>query len=192
MSEAEIRNAIRLVADFPVPGVGFFDIGPVIADRILFAQVVTALAEPFHAAGITHVLGIETRGLYFAGAVADRLGAGLVPVRKPGKLPRVVLGAKGEILDAVQVVGQAAFDPKSANTYRKTYEFEMAEGVIGPRASVLIIDDLLAKGGSVNACQQLVETSGAVIVGSAFVIELEKLGGRRNLPGIDVHSLVRF
>jgi len=135
------------------------------------------------------VLGVEARGLYFAGAIATRLGAGLVPARKPGKLPGPVLQAHGAILDQAGVAGTAGLEPGQINTYRKPYEFEIAKGVVAPGARVLVVDDLLAKGGSLNACRKLVEEAGATLLGAAFMIELGALGGRDNAAGLAVHAI---
>ena len=154
--------------------------------------MIEALSAPFADDGITHVLGIETRGLYFAGPIAIELNAGLVPVRKPGKIPPPMSRAKGTILNKDHVVGFSKPDPNRINTYHKAYEFEISEGIISSKSRILVVDDLLAKGGSVNACVQLINTCGASLIGAAFLTELNGLGGRENLEGLNVHSLIKL
>ena len=185
-----IKHLLRVVPDFPTPGVRFIDIAPVIADAELLPLLQNGMAEPFIGAGITHVLGIETRGLFFAGAIAAALDAGLVAVRKPGKLPPPVLAAKGTIMDSEQVGGLATIDPSRGSTYQKPYEFQIAKDLIGKGSRVLVVDDLLAKGGSLHACANLVRQADAEIAGASFVIELAGLGGRRVLEGTKIHALV--
>lgn len=185
-----IRAVIRRVEGFPGPGVGFFDIGPVIADPKLLRAVVDGMASPFETSSVTHVLGLEARGLYFAGAIAARLGAGLVPIRKPGKLPPEVFSATGTVRDDGQVAGLSSIDPSRPSTYRKAYRFEMAANVLGAGARVLIVDDLLAKGGSCDACIQLARRCGAEVVGAAFVIELGGLCGRDRLGDVEAFALL--
>lgn len=188
---ARLSVAVRLIENFPAAGVRFLDIGPAIADATLLAEMIDALAAAFGNRGVTHVLGLEARGLYFAGAVAVRLGAGLVPVRKPGKLPPPTTSARGAIRNTDQVAGLAPLEAGRATTYQKPYQFEIAAGVIGPGARVLMVDDLLAKGGSAHACRQLVAMAGAELIGAAFVIELSGLGGRETLEGVAVDALMR-
>lgn len=187
---ARISARVRIVEGFPVEGVRFLDIGPVIADPVLFGDVVAAMAAHFLRSGITHVLGLEARGLYFAGAVAISLGTGLVPVRKPGKLPPDTMSATGSIGDFDQVGGVAKLDPERPSTYRKPYEFEIATGSIPAGSRVLIVDDLLAKGGSSDACVKLVQRCNAELAGATFLIELNGLGGRARLSDVEVRSLL--
>lgn len=187
---ARIAAAVRVVHGFPSPGVRFLDIGPAIADPVLLGDMVAALAAPFKHSQITHVMGLEARGLYFAASVAVCLGAGLIPVRKPGKLPSPILSGTGLISDLDQVAGDTRLDPARPSTYRKPYQFEVAAGIVPQGARVLIVDDLLAKGGSSDASLQLVQKCGAEAVGATFVIELGGLGGRRRLQGVRVSALL--
>lgn len=170
---AALRAAILEVADFPRAGIGFKDITPVLADAALFRRTVEGLAAPWQARGITHVLAIESRGFLFGGPVALALDAALVPVRKPGKLPRSVVTERyaleyGE--DALQLHRDAL--PS------------------GGRA--LIVDDVLATGGTCAAALRLVERLGATAAGVSAVIDLGFLPWRTALAGREVHTLVSY
>jgi adenine phosphoribosyltransferase len=162
---------LRDVPDFPQPGIVFKDLTPLLADVDAFRFTVDAIAD--HAAGLTldKVVGIEARGFIFAAAVAYRLGAGFVPVRKPGKLPW--------------------------QTVTETYELEYGtdsldihDDAVSEGETVLIIDDVLATGGTAAASCALVEQVGGTIAGLAFVLELGFLDGRAKLPGRDILSLI--
>ncbi len=171
--EDRLRTRIRDVPDFPQPGIVFKDITPVLADGGLFAEVVERLAEPFAGQGIDVVVGIEARGFIFAAPIALRLGAGLAPVRKPGKLPHHTIRVDYELeygTDALEVHADAV--------------------AAGQR--VLIVDDVLATGGTAAAAARLLERLGGQVVGMAFVVELAFLHGRGRLAGRPVVSLVRF
>ena len=169
---SDFDAAVRTVPDFPEPGIQFKDLTPVLADAALFARGVEALAEPWKDAGVTHVLAIESRGYWFGGALAVRLGAGLVPARKPGKLP--LAGPR--------------------ETYALEYgedAIELPKGVLPPGARVLVHDDVIATGGTAGAACRLVSREGAAVVGASFVLELAFLGGRVALPeGTRVHALM--
>jgi len=171
--EERLRNAIRDVPDFPKAGILFKDITPILSDPSLFQDAVAALAVPFLKDHISKVVGIESRGFLFGPPLAFRLGAGFVPARKPGKLPR--------------------------ETVRETYaleygsdSLEIHRDAFGKGERVLVVDDLLATGGTAAAAARLAEKIGAEVVGMAFVVELEFLGGRAKLPGRRVHALVRY
>ncbi len=168
-----LKDTIRDVPDFPKPGVMFKDITPVLKDPVLFADVTAALAAPWRGKGITHVLAIESRGFLFGAPVALHLSAALVPVRKPGKLPHARVTEHyaleyGE--DAVEVHTDA-FDAKSL---------------------VLIVDDVLATGGTAAATRRLVHRLGAGVVGIGAVIDLAFLPWRKVLTGTHVETLVTF
>jgi len=168
-----LTAAIRDVPDFPKPGVNFKDITPVLQDPALFADVTAALALPWKGKGITHVLAIESRGFLFGAPVAQHLGAALVPVRKPGKLPHARVTEHyvleyGE--DAVEVHADA-LDTKSL---------------------VLIVDDVLATGGTAAATRRLAHRLGAGVAGIAAVIDLSFLPWRKALAGTHVETLVQF
>ena len=167
--KAQIRN----VPDFPKPGILFYDITTLLQDPAGLHSAIDSLVLPFEKAGIEMVVGIESRGFIFGAAVAYRLGAGFTPVRKPGKLP--------------------------STTRRQTYALEYgtdtlemhADGVVAG-ASVAIVDDLLATGGTAQATVELARELGAEVAVAAFVIELGLLGGRERLPGTPVESLIVY
>lgn len=171
--EDRLRRSIRDIPDFPKPGIVFKDITPMLLDASLFQDTVTALADWTEKCGVRKIMGVDARGFLFAGPVADRLGLGLVPVRKPGKLP-------------YQTV-RASYDLEyGANT------LEMHIDAVAKGERIVIVDDLLATGGTVRAAATLVETLGGTIAGLAFVVELGFLGGRGKLAGYDMMSLVNF
>jgi adenine phosphoribosyltransferase len=164
-----LHARIRDVPDYPKPGIVFKDITPLLADGPAFAAVVTALAAGSE--GVTKVAGIEARGFILAAPVAYVLGAGFVPVRKQGKLP--------------------------ARTNAESYELEYGEAtlevhadVFGPGDRVLIVDDVLATGGTAAATAKLVRRGGATVAGVAVLLEIGFLAGRAKLPDLDVRSLL--
>ncbi len=162
-----LADALRVVPDFPTPGIRFLDLTPVLADAALSADVLDRLAAPWREAGVTHVAGIEARGFWFGPALAARLGAGFVPVRKRGKLPAATLREAyaleyGE--DAVELHADA-FD-----------------GVPAGAARVLVHDDVIATGGTAAAACRLAARAGATVVGCSFVLEIDALDGRALLP----------
>jgi adenine phosphoribosyltransferase len=168
-----LRAAIRDVPDFPKPGISFKDITPVLKDPVLFADVTAALAAPWKGKGITHVLAIESRGFLFGAPVAQHLGAALVPVRKPGKLPHTRVTERyaleyGE--DAVEVHADA----------------------IDAESLVLIVDDVLATGGTAAATRRLVHRLGAGVAGISAVMELSYLPWRKALAGTPVETLLSY
>lgn len=167
------RAAIRDVPDFPKPGITFKDITPVLGDVSLFRDVTAALAAPYRGRGVTHVVGIESRGFILAGPVAQVLDAGFVPVRKPGKLP------------------WRSIREAYALEYG-TDALEIHQDALGSGASVLVIDDVLATGGTAGAACRLVERAGGLVVACAFMIELTVLGGRGRLGGHQISSLVTY
>ena len=169
--EARLRSQIRLVPDWPKPGILFKDLTPVLADGPLLQSLVESLAEPFLGDGVTLVAGMEARGFIFGSLVAHRLGAGFIPLRKAGKLP--------------------------CDTHQVSYSLEYGEAVLGMHTDamgehdrVLLIDDLLATGGTAAASISLVERTGANLIGLGFVIELDFLGGRRMLGDRRIHALL--
>jgi adenine phosphoribosyltransferase len=168
-----VRSTVRDVPDFPKPGIVFKDITPVLADPALFWRVTQAIAAPFAGQGITHVVAIESRGFILGAPVAQALGAGFIPVRKPGKLPH--------------------------RTVREEYALEygtdaleMHHGALDGSRGVLVVDDVLATGGTAAATCRLIERSGARVAACAFLIELGFLRGRSKLEGRRVHALVAF
>jgi adenine phosphoribosyltransferase len=171
--EARLRTVIRDVEDFPRKGVVFKDITPLLADPAAFARCIDGLSEPFAESRIDKVLGVEARGFIVAAPVALRLGAGFVPLRKPGKLPWRV----------------------ESEPYTLEYgedRLEMHVDALRPDERVLIVDDVLATGGTASAAQRLVARSGALSIGFACLIELGFLGGRGKLGDLPVVSLINY
>ena len=172
MSES-LRAAIRDVVDFPQPGIVFKDITPVLADGVLFRESITLLCDTAGGAKIDKVVGIDARGFIFAAAVADRLGAGFVPVRKKGKLP--------------WKTRQTAYSLEYGESI-----VELHEDAIRPGESVLLVDDLLATGGTAAAAVKLLDELGANLIGISVLIELEFLAGRQKLTPHRVSSILTY
>lgn len=172
MSIERLKSLILDVHDFPKPGIVFKDFTPLLADPAALALAVELMANPFRGRGIDLVAGAESRGFIFGIAVAQALSAGFVPVRKPGKLPRAVHAAE------------------YALEYG-TDRLEMHADALQPGRRVLLVDDLLATGGTMRACAGLVGRAGVEIVGIAVLIELLWLNGRRGLPG-DLHAVIAY
>jgi adenine phosphoribosyltransferase len=172
-----LRERLRDVPDFPKPGIVFKDITPLLADARALHIALDLLAEPFIGETIEHTVAMEARGFIFGGALAARLNCGFVPVRKPGKLP-------------------AAADEVSYELEYGQGKLQMHRGSLAAGDRVLIVDDLLATGGTAAATAELVAKQGGVVAGFAFVVELCFLPGRARLleattPGVPVHTLIR-
>lgn len=168
-----LRSWVRAVPDFPKPGIMFRDITPILASPDAMRETIRLLAEPWRSAGISKVLAAEARGFVFGAPLALELGAGFVPIRKPGKLPW--------------------------QTHRFSYDLEYGSDsleihtdAITPGDRVLLIDDLLATGGTMEACVKLAYQQQAEIAGAAFVIELTFLNGRQRLAPVPVFSLLTY
>ena len=173
MSTDLLRNLIRDVPDFPKPGIMFKDITPLLRDPRGLDASVLMLAEPFRDQGVTTVAGIESRGFIFGSCVARILGAGFVPIRKPGKLPWT----------------------KRSHEYELEYgtdKIEIHDDAISPNDRVLVIDDVLATGGTLAAAVALVREFDAILVGAATVIELSFLDGRRKIEGVPFHAVISY
>ena len=168
-----LKKLIREVPDFPKPGILFYDITTLLKDKKGFATLIDALSEHYISKKIYLVLGIEARGFIFGPALAYRLNAGFVPVRKPRKLPA----------EAVTVTYDLEYGTDSLG---------MHKDAILPGQRVLIVDDLLATGGTASATVKLAKSVGANIAGLAFVVELDFLKGREKLAGYDVMSLLHY
>ena len=168
-----LKKLIRGVPDFPKPGILFYDITTLLKDKTGFAQLIDAFAQYYIDKHVDLVLGIEARGFIFGPALAYRLNAGFVPVRKPGKLPAPV--------ERVQYDLEYGSD-----------SLEIHTDAILPGQRVIIVDDLLATGGTMEATIQLVEKLGGEIVGLTVGIELDFLKGRAKFPEIDVFSLMHY
>lgn len=171
--QALLRSRISDVPDFPEPGVVFKDISPLLADHIAFAGAVDAIVAHHGRGTVDKVVGIEARGFLLAAPVAYHFGAGFVPVRKPGKLPLAV--------------------------HERSYDLEYGSNVLqvhqeafAPGDRVLVVDDVLATGGTAAAAMALVEAAGGTVVGLSVLLELTFLHGRAALPGRDVHALLTY
>ena len=171
-SVLRLRSLVRDVPDFPKPGIVFKDITPVLADAAAFADAIEQLAQPFADARIDTVIGIEARGFMFAAPIALRLGAGFVPVRKPGKLPR------------------ACHRAEYALEYGSD-SIEMHQDAIAPGARVLVVDDVIATGGTAAAAVQLVRAQGAEVVAATFFVELSFLAGADKIDA-PIVSLLKY
>ncbi len=168
-----LKAEIREIPDWPKKGILFYDVTTLLKKGPCFRQVIDGLIEPYRDKNIDLVVGIEARGFIFAPTVAYALGAGFVPVRKPGKLP--------------------------AATHRVSYDLEygtdcleMHQDAVRPGERVLIVDDLIATGGTARAVADLVKKVGGVVVGLAFMVELDFLNGREKLSSYDVTSLMHY
>jgi len=169
----DLKKVIREIPDFPKPGILFYDITTLLAHGPSFRTAVDRIAEEFAGRNVQRVLAIDARGFLFGAGVAYKLGLGIAPVRKKGKLPFRTISASYELEYG-------------------TDSIEIHEDAIQPGERVLIVDDLLATGGTAGAAVELVRRSQGEVVGCAFVIELIFLQGRRKLPGIPVYSLVQY
>lgn len=169
----DLEALIRDVPDFPQPGILFRDITPLLGNPEAFRSVVSGLAEEASRHAPDAIVGIESRGFLFGGPVADRLGLPFVPVRKPGKLPAAHMSVEYSL-----EYGDSQLD--------------IHQDALPAGARAFVVDDLLATGGTARATAKLIELIGGVVAGFGFVIELEDLGGRKNLAGYEVRSLIVY
>ena len=169
----DYKKFIREVPDYPKPGILFYDITTLLKDRVAFRSVIDDLKTSYQDKNIAKVVGIESRGFIIGGSLAHQLGAGFVPVRRPGKLPA----------DSFEVKYNLEYGSNSLAIHRDAI-------TMGER--VLIVDDLLATGGTAAATVNLVLQLGGEIVGAAFLVELRGLKGREQLNGFSVHALVEY
>ena len=168
-----LKELIRDIPDFPKPGVDFKDITPLLANKKAFTYAIDAIAQLFDRDAIDKVLGIEARGFMIAAPLAYRFTAGLIPVRKKGKLPWEV----------------------ESESYALEYgedHLELHKDAIEPGERILIVDDVLATGGTARATAELTERCGGKVSGIAFLMELSALGGRDRLEGYQLHSLLKY
>lgn len=168
-----LRAAIRDIPDFPKPGIIFKDITPLVKNPATLRLAVHELVHPFFGSGVNAVAGMEARGFIFGTLAAWSLGVGFVPLRKPGKLP----------YDVREIGYDLEYGSASLQVHVDAFE---------PGDKVLLVDDLIATGGTAAASCELIEACGATILGCAFVVELEFLNGRTRLGDRRVHSLVRY
>lgn len=173
MKKGDLKKAIRAIPDFPKAGINFRDITTLLKDKEAFKKAITMLAKKYRQENIDYVVAVEARGFILGGALAYKLGAGFIPVRKKGKLP----GKTQSITYSLEY---------GADT------LEIHEDAIAPGAKVLIVDDLLATGGTVKAACDLVKQLQAKITGILFLIELTDLKGKEKLKEYPVYSIIKF
>jgi len=169
----DLKASIRHVPDFPKPGILFYDVTTLLRDAEGFKLAIDAIAAPYHGKGISLIVGIESRGFILGAAVADRIGAGFVPVRKIGKLPHTTV--------------RVSYDLEYG-----TDSLEIHSDAVEPGQRVLIVDDLLATGGTARATVDLVRKLGGTVHGVAVLIELAELNGRGKLAGENVHAVLTY
>ena len=169
----DLAERVRDVPDFPTEGIIYKDLMPLIADREYFGETIHRLAEWARPREPELVLGAEARGFIFGGALAYELGSGFIAARKPGKLPR----------ETVEATYALEYGTDSLQVHRDA---------VTPGARVIVLDDVLATGGTARAKVELVEELGGIVVGVLFVIELTFLEGRKRLEGHDVHALIQY
>src|SRR5258707_2992625 len=168
-----LKSLVREVPDFPKKGILFYDITTLLKDKIGFATLIDALSEHYLDVKIDLVLAIEARGFVLGPELAYRLNAGFVPIRKPGKLPAQTVQWKYELEYGIDTL-------------------EIHKDAIQPGQRVIIVDDLLATGGTASACMQLAKSLGAEVAGLGFVVELDFLSGRKKFDGTEVFSLLHY
>jgi adenine phosphoribosyltransferase len=173
MTSLDLRSLVREVDDFPTPGVGFKDVTPLLADPETLRETVGDLAGWVKSKNVDIVLGAEARGFWIGSAIAIEAGVGFVPARRPGTLPPETVSAS-----YVLEYGENSL--------------ELHPELIPNGSRVVIHDDVLATGGTVEAIKGLVEQLGGVVVGACFIIELTFLGGRERLAGMDLHALITY
>jgi adenine phosphoribosyltransferase len=172
---AELRDSIRTIPDYPRPGIQFRDITTLLGDARMFRRAVDELVRPWTASSLERVAGIEARGFILGGAVAHQLAAGFVPIRKKGKLPH----------ETVRVAYSLEYGLD---------EMEMHRDAVARGERIIVVDDLIATGGTAEAAVKLLRTLGAEVLAACFVIDLPELGGSRRLEalGVPVRTLVAF
>jgi adenine phosphoribosyltransferase len=170
-----IRAAIRTIPDYPRPGVMFRDITTLLGNAHLFKGVVDLLVKPWIGAGVERVAGIEARGFILGGAIAHQLGAGFVPIRKKGRLPHATVRVAYSLEYGVD-------------------EMEMHRDAVSPGESIILVDDLIATGGTAAGAVELLRTLGARVLAACFIVDLPALGGSAKLAALEVpvHTLVAF
>jgi adenine phosphoribosyltransferase len=175
LTPEELRAAIRTIADYPKPGVLFRDITTLLGDARAFHSAVELLARPWLAAGVNRIAGIEARGFILGGALAARLGAGFVPIRKKGKLPHATVRVAYSL--------EYGLD-----------EMEMHRDAVGAGEDIILVDDLIATGGTAAGAVQLLRSLGARVLAACFIIDLPDLGGSAKLEalGVPVQTIVAF
>lgn len=172
---SDLKDLVRTIPDYPKPGIMFRDVTTLFGDAQGFKATIAQMCEPFRAVPIDAVAGIEARGFILGGAIADRLGCGFIPIRKKGKLPWKTIGQEYTLEYGVDVI-------------------EIHEDAIKEGERILIVDDLIATGGTAEAAAKLITRSGGDILGAAFIVDLPELGGVKKLDdlGIKSHVVMEF
>lgn len=173
MKKSELKNTIRDIPDFPKEGIIFKDITTLLSDKAALKKSIDLLAKKFKKENIDYVVGIEARGFIFGAALAYKLGAGFVPVRKKGKLPYKTRKVSYELEYGTDIL-------------------EIHEDALPKKSRVLIVDDLLATGGTIKAVIELVQEQKAIIAGIAFLVELKFLKGKNKLKDLPVYSVLKY
>ncbi len=171
----DLKGLVRTIPDYPKPGIQFRDVTTLMGDAQGFKAAIAQMAEPYRTMPVDAVAGIEARGFILGGAIADRLGCGFIPIRKKGKLPWKTIGQEYTLEYGVDVI-------------------EIHEDAIGKGERILIVDDLIATGGTAEAAAKLITRSGGEIVGATFIVDLPELGGAKRLAalGVKSHALMAF
>jgi adenine phosphoribosyltransferase len=171
----DLRSLVRTIPNYPKPGILFRDVTTLFGDAQGFKAAIEGMAAPYQGGGVDAVAGIEARGFILGGAMADRLGCGFIPIRKKGKLPWKTIGQQYSLEYGVDII-------------------EMHEDAIKPGERILIVDDLIATGGTAEAAAKLITRSGGLVAGAAFLVDLPDLGGLDLLRkhGIRTHALLAF
>ena len=171
----DLKGLVRTIPDYPKPGILFRDVTTLMGDAQGFKAAIAQMAEPFRTEPVDAVAGIEARGFILGGAIADRLGCGFVPIRKKGKLPWKTIGQEYTLEYGVDAI-------------------EIHEDAIKPGERILVVDDLIATGGTAEAAVKLVRRSGGEIMGASFIVDLPELGGAKRLEALGVkwHALMAF
>lgn len=171
----DLKRLVRTIPDYPKPGIMFRDVTTLLGDAQGFKAAIARMAEPFRTEPVDAVAGIEARGFILGGAIADRLGCGFIPIRKKGKLPWKTIGQEYALEYGVDII-------------------EMHEDALDHGERILIVDDLIATGGTAEAAIKLIRRTGGEIVGATFVIDLPELGGAKRLEalGVNSHVLMTF
>ena len=171
----DLKGLVRTIPDYPKPGIQFRDVTTLMGDAQGFKAAIAQMAEPYRTMPVDAVAGIEARGFILGGAIADRLGCGFIPIRKKGKLPWKTIGQEYTLEYGVDVI-------------------EIHEDAIAKGERILIVDDLIATGGTAEAAAKLITRSGGEIVGATFIVDLPELGGAKRLAalGVKSHALMAF
>ncbi|KUO54307.1 MAG: adenine phosphoribosyltransferase [Alphaproteobacteria bacterium BRH_c36] len=172
---SDLKHLVRSIPDYPKPGIIFRDVTTLFADAQGFKATIAQMAEPYRIEPIDAVAGIEARGFILGGAIADRLGCGFIPIRKKGKLPWNTIGQEYDLEYGTDTI-------------------EIHEDAVKPGERILVVDDLIATGGTAEAAIKLITRTGGDVIGAVFVIDLPEIGGRKKIEALNVpcHAIMAF